>query len=137
MPLDAGLKAETQAWLQKASDDLEASRRCVEQSPSLYAIGAFLAQQAAEKALKAFLTFHQSDFEKTHNLRDLGEQCAGIDGSLAVIASAVGNLTRYAVEGRYPGPWRNPTAAEASAALSLAVQVYDAIAALLPTETMA
>ncbi len=135
MPLDPGLIAETQAWLQKAGDDLEASRRCLEQHPPLYAIGAFLAQQTAEKALKAFLTFHQTDFDKTHNLRDLGEQCLGIDASLASIASEAGRLTRYAVEGRYPGPWRNPTEAEASAALSVAVRVHDAIAALLPAET--
>jgi len=47
-----------------------------------------LAQQAAEKALKALLTFHQKDFEKTHNLDELGQQCVAVARSLAGIAQS-------------------------------------------------
>ena len=32
----------------------------------------FHSQQAAEMAIKAFLSFHQISFRKTHNLTDLG-----------------------------------------------------------------
>jgi len=42
-------------------------------------------QQAAEKAAKAFLTFHQVPFRKTHSLPDLGSQCASVDPSLEEI----------------------------------------------------
>lgn len=72
---DPELFAETLGWLHKARDDLEASRRCLEDPVPLCAVTAFLAQQAVEKALKAFLTFHQVDFEKTHNLDVLGQKC--------------------------------------------------------------
>ena len=41
----------------------------------------FHSQQAAEKAIKGFLTFHQIAFRKTHNLTDLGSQCASGDPS--------------------------------------------------------
>jgi HEPN domain-containing protein len=83
MPLDPALAAETRGWLEKAHDDLEASRRCLAHPAPLCAVAAFLAQQAAEKAFKGFLTLHQTNFEKTHNLDELGQKCAAIDGSLS------------------------------------------------------
>jgi HEPN domain-containing protein len=134
MPHDPALIAETRGWMDKARDDLEASRRCLEDSPPLFAVTAFLAQQAAEKALKALLTFHQKDFEKTHNLDELGQQCVAVARSLAGIANRAAPLTRYAVEARYPGPWGNPSEADAREALDIARQVYSGVAQLLPAE---
>ena len=42
----------------------------------------FHCQQAVEKALKAFLTFHEGTFRKTHDLGDLSPECLAIDASL-------------------------------------------------------
>lgn len=42
----------------------------------------FHSQQAAEKALKAFLTHSQIAFRKTQDLTDLGSQCALVDPTL-------------------------------------------------------
>jgi HEPN domain-containing protein len=49
----------------------------------------FHCQQAAEKALKAFLTFHDQPFRKTHDLASLGKQCANIDATLEARKSAL------------------------------------------------
>jgi hypothetical protein len=43
----------------------------------------FFCQQAAEKSLKAFLTWHERAFRRTHDLEELGEACRAIDGTLA------------------------------------------------------
>jgi HEPN domain-containing protein len=50
----------------------------------------FHAQQAAEKAMKAFLAWHDAPFRKTHNLEELGRQCVALDATLGVIAERPG-----------------------------------------------
>ena len=57
------------AWLKKAENDLIAAENSVK--IKLYDIASFHAQQCAEKYLKAFLTYHEIEFEKTHAIEDL------------------------------------------------------------------
>ena len=45
----------------------------------------FHCQQAAKKALKALLTWHDQPFKKTHDLTALGSQCKRIDESLSAL----------------------------------------------------
>jgi hypothetical protein len=96
MPVDPALVAETRDWLIKANEDLQASELL--SKGALPALAAFHAQQAAEKALKAFLTWHDHDFLKTHDLDILGDDCVAIDSTLATVSSAVSPISRYAVE---------------------------------------
>jgi hypothetical protein len=71
MPLDAALVAETRSWLVKAEKDLRAAQHGLGASPALLEDAAFHCQQAIEKTLKAFLTWHGRPFRKTHNLIEL------------------------------------------------------------------
>ncbi len=57
----------------------------------------FHAQQATEKYLKAFLTYHGASFPYTHNLAELTELCAGIDAEFRLLKSRAAPLTTYAV----------------------------------------
>lgn len=82
MPHDPALVAETQAWFSKAAEDLRAAEFEFGATPPLTADIAFHAQQAAEKAMKGFLTWHGQLFRKTHNLIELGEVCASLDPAL-------------------------------------------------------
>jgi HEPN domain-containing protein len=41
----------------------------------------FHCQQAVEKAMKAFLTWHDRIFRKTHDLVELGGHCVGIEAN--------------------------------------------------------
>lgn len=64
-------------WVAFAEDDLEFARAGLEMGrrakPRLIA---YLAQQSAEKYLKAFLIFHDVDFPFTHHIGRLLDLCA-------------------------------------------------------------
>jgi HEPN domain-containing protein len=65
MPPEAALAAETRAWIQKSRSDLRAAEADLAATPPVLDDVAFHAQQAAEKAMKAFLTWHRLTFRKT------------------------------------------------------------------------
>jgi HEPN domain-containing protein len=134
MPLDAQKVAEAREWLQRAVADLESATVLIGATPSHPDTALFHAQQAAEKAWKAFLFWHDVPFRKTHDLRMLGDACVGLDGSLSRLAERVEDLTQYAWVFRYPGGPPVPPSDEAVGALQLAREVYEAILDRLPTE---
>jgi len=68
---------EARSWLIKASQDLDASAWLLESPQALYGTVGFHCQQAAEKTLKAYLTWHEQVFEKTHSLVALVGICPG------------------------------------------------------------
>src|SRR2546426_2591631 len=75
----------------------------------------FFCQQAAEKSLKAFLTWHEQEFRRTHDLEELGEACRTIDGTLAALLEQADVLSDYAWKLRYPGALYTPAPEEAEA----------------------
>ncbi len=75
MPHDPELVAETRGWFQRAAHDLGAGRIDLTAEPALTGDAVFHAQQAAEKSMKGFLTWHGRVFRKTHNLGELGDMC--------------------------------------------------------------
>ena len=87
----------------------------------------FHAPQAAEKAMKAFLAWHDEPFRKTHNLEELGHQCVALDATLQAVADQAAPLTEYAWRFRYPGEPHEPDRTEAGEALAVAQCVYEAI----------
>ena len=89
-------------WLRKAASDLVS----IDATIAVGSLDAacFHAQQAAEKYLKGFLAFHDRPFPYTHNLGDLTELCAGVDGSFHSLTPMASELTPYAVRLRYDNP---------------------------------
>ncbi len=82
MPHDPGRVAECQAWLRRALVDLDSAGILLGAPKPLPESAVFHCQQAAEKAWKAFLCWYDVPFRKTHDLRELGQRCATLDGSL-------------------------------------------------------
>ena len=132
MPHDLALVAETRAWLEKAWEDLAAAALDLGANPPLCGDTAFHAQQAVEKALKAFLTWHGREFRKTHNLIELGQHGGELDRNLEPLLRQAAPLTEYAWKFRYPGDPERPTQQEAEEALATARRVYDAVVERLP-----
>ena len=66
------VKAEmVRQWIRKAETDLEAAEVLFYKTPPLLYPACFHSQQAVEKYLKAFLTWHQVEFPKMHALGEL------------------------------------------------------------------
>jgi HEPN domain-containing protein len=124
MTPDELLRKEAGKWLRQAEKDRNAAEVLVQVEPSR---SVFHSQQAAEKATKAFLTFHQLAFRKTHDLTDLGAQCANADPSLEPILREVEDLTDYASAFRYPDAPYEPDAVEAAEALAIAVKFCEEV----------
>src|SRR3990167_8195952 len=103
IPPDPIRAADTRAWLARALDDLRCADIDLAATPPLLGDTTFHCQQAVEKALKAFLTWHDRPFRKTHDLVELGGQCVAIDASLEPLLQPAAPLTEYAWRYRYPG----------------------------------
>jgi HEPN domain-containing protein len=117
-------RSEAVKWLWQAAKDQTAAHVLLEAEPSR---SVFHSQQAAEKALKAFLTLQQIAFRKTHDLTDLGSQCAAVDPSLEPALRAAEELTDYASAFRYPDAPYEPDASEAADALAVSTRLCDEV----------
>lgn len=114
-------------WLHKAGVDLLAAEELLSSERLLLYPACFHCQQAAEKYLKAFLTWHRVEFPRTHSIRELLNLARPLDSRLAEHLVEAATLTVYGVEVRYPGDLPDPDPAEAATALDLARKVRDAV----------
>ena len=90
-------------WIELARGDLVAAR-CIAGDPSAPArVAANLAQQAAEKALKAAIASAGGEPPRSHDLVRLAQLAAGVV-SLSASADELRLLTDAHAQGRYPDP---------------------------------
>jgi len=119
--------AEVRAWLTKEADDLRGADLDLAAAPPLIKDALFHCQQAAEKAMKGFLTAHDRIFRKTHDLNELAMACEALDQGLKEALLAARDLTVFAWEFRYPGDAPVPPLEEAKEYRQVAGRVYQAI----------
>ena len=123
---------EVRAWLRKAANDLRAADIDLAASPPLPEDALFHCQQAVEKAAKAYLTFHEVAFRRTHDLDELAAGCESIDPSLHGFLDPARELTVFAWRFRYPGEPAEPEPDEARLALDVARAAFRAVVARIP-----
>ncbi len=87
-------------WLEQAKEDLRWVRELVRWGG--YHLACFLAQQVAEKALKAFLYAQGEEVVLGHSVERLCENAARYDPSFAKAKSRWSILDGYYVPTRYP-----------------------------------
>ena len=134
MQPDPRRSADTASWLSKAFGDLRCAEIDLAAQPAAPEDAVFHCQQAIEKALKAYLVWHDAPFQKTHDLGKLGKQAVEFDITLDPLVEQVVDLTKYAWMFRYPGDPVVLTAEEANEILLRAKLVVKEIAARLPVE---
>ncbi len=133
MTPDEWLPDETWAWVRKACKDIRAAELCEAELPSE---ALFHCQQAVEKLLKAFLTWHGKPFRKTHELRELAMACVQFDASLEAVLEPATALSQFAWQFRYPGEPYEPDPQEAVEGRGLAEGVRIEILKRLPPEAI-
>src|ERR1035437_10125932 len=124
---------ESREWLAKADEDLSSARVPIGSGHIANAL--FFCQQAAGKSLKAFPTWHERAFRRTHDLEELGEACRAIDGTLAALLEQADVLSDFAWKLRYPGAIYTPEREEAEAMFGIASGIFREIQSRLPLET--
>lgn len=109
-------------WIDDAESDLLAARRLLDPACTRHAC--FLAQQAAEKALKALLLKTQGAVPRTHDLKALADRVRVLDPTLPDRTLEVASLNPHYTIARYPDARAPNTAAptvdEATAAVRFA-----------------
>ena len=125
---------DTQEWVARCLEDRETADHALTPKRPFLRDCLFRCHQAVEKACKAFLTWQDESFAKTHNVVELGHLCAKADARLADIPRRAAPLNLYAVQFRYPGEPYQPTIEEARNALELARELVAQILACLPSE---
>jgi len=105
----------TEEWVHKAEGDFHtASRELRARKMPNYDAVCFHCQQCAEKYLKAYLQERGQRFPRIHDLIELLELCLPYDETFESQRDHLKDLTRYAVEFRYPGEMATKEDAQAA-----------------------
>jgi HEPN domain-containing protein len=127
---------EIQLWLIKSQHDLGSAERLMEGDEPYLDTAVYHCQQAAEKAIKAYLIYRDVVFEKTHNLVVLLFACIPFEPRLNQWKEVAETLSPYAAEFRYPRETMEPTKEEAQEAIIMTKEIVDFIIKLLPNEAI-
>jgi HEPN domain-containing protein len=116
---------EARRWLATAEGDLHGATAILERDDVAPRLACYLAQQAAEKGLKARLIAHGIAFPRIHDLLALrallpSDMPAGLDDD------HLAELAAWAVEARYPGDLPEAASADARTAVAGARAIIDA-----------
>lgn len=120
----------SQEWIKKAENDLQNAEILLKEGGTIDAV-CFHSQQAVEKYLKAFLSFHQLPIRKIHSLVALAKQAAQKEPSLLDFMKEYKTLEAYYIESRYPPETRVYQHKEGEKAYHLANEIIESIKNLL------
>lgn len=134
--MDDAKRELVRAWLIKSRNDLDTARQIGALPDGHLDAAIYHCQQAAEKAVKGFLSFCDHRLERSHDVERLVELAAGYDPGFASLVDAANILTPYATAYRYPGESTTlePSRAEFAEALKLAGDFVSFVGSLLPAE---
>jgi HEPN domain-containing protein len=114
-------------WWSFALEDLEAARAMHTNDFGVPRQVCWLAQQAAEKALKSVLVSQRTHFPRTHDL-DLLRNLLPAEWQKDSAVSDLAELSQWAVESRYPGDWPIVTVDDARRAIEAATAIMTHLA---------
>ena len=132
--MESEKRHEIQQWLLKSRRDLASARWLLTSQISLLDVVVYHCQQSTEKALKAYLTYQDVIFHKTHNLGLLIDLCCDFAADFEELRHVAETLTPYATEFRYPGDLLEPERQEAVEAIEMAAVALIFVTQRLPDD---
>jgi len=97
---------EHEQWLRIVKEDLAVAKVLLKEE--FFSSVAYHSQQAAEKALKAFLVFKDRPVLKSHDLLKLLKLCSLIDGDFQKLFDAADYINPFSTKFRYPDEFSIP-----------------------------
>lgn len=94
------LKDLSKKWLKQAEYDLKDAQKAMEWKS--YNLSCFLSQQAAEKALKAYLYYAGADVVWGHSVGALCKEATKFDPTFEEVLTEAKALDKYYIPTRYP-----------------------------------
>lgn len=116
---------EVNAWLNKAKGDLRMARAANGLEDPLWDQCCFHAQQAAEKALKAFWVSMDQDVPRTHDLVYIVEKIVALLPEANDILEDAAAIAQYGVSPRYPSFLASETEEDAREAMRRSLEIYE------------
>lgn len=125
------------AWLSRAAQDLGAAHILAHASEPYLSVAIYHCQQAAEKAVKGFLVFHDQRIQKTHDIKRWVDTALPFEKEFAAWTTAAEQLTPYATKFRYADDLigAEPSREEFDAMVYAASGFYRFVLSALPPET--
>ncbi len=93
-------QSEGRRWLAQAENDFAFAELATREG--FFAQACFNSQQAAEKALKAFLYSHGAEQVFGHSVADLITECTKLDAEFSPLKARAAPLDQFYVPTRYP-----------------------------------
>lgn len=129
-PKENGLR-----WLEQAKHDLEVAEKNLE-ILGFYSDACFIAEQAAQKALKAFLLFKGERYILIHSVGELAESAFKYDNDFEQLIKYSRKLDQYYIPTRYPDalappaiPYKSYSKEEAKEAVRFAKEIITLVEA--------
>ncbi|MCX7838199.1 MAG: HEPN domain-containing protein [Anaerolineae bacterium] len=122
---------EARRWLEQARVDLETATW--NRQGNFHAAACFWAQQAAEKALKAFLYAQGERYVKGHSVATLCKEAIRFNKEFSSVTQQATELDRYYIPTRYPNglpdgiPAESYSYADAQRAVAQAREIFDLV----------
>jgi HEPN domain-containing protein len=132
--MDEAKRELVQSWLLKASDDLAVAQVLTQGENAFLEAAVYHCQQAAEKAVKAFLVFNDQDPQRTHDVDLLLDRAMLLEPNFAGSRTAGKRLSPYATLYRYPSRLPSPNLERVEEALHDAEAILSQVLACLPPD---
>lgn len=127
-------RREAGRWQEQAERDIDDARYCLQ--GNRFNLACFMAQQAAEKSLKAFLYASGEEEPWGHSVADLCREAGDRDGDFRNLHPEVAPLDKFYVPTRYPNglPGGIPSEAFSADDAKGAIEMAGRVIALVETK---